>query len=66
MTILNTIGNKIRDTRTAQGISVRELAKLSNVNPSYISRVENAHYSVSIVTLAKICKPLGLELVLLP
>lgn len=57
------IGTKIKETREAKNITVRELSEAVNVSISTISRIENNKLkSNSIVTVMDICKELGLDI----
>jgi transcriptional regulator with XRE-family HTH domain len=50
------LGQKIRETRLGRGLSLRKLAKLVEVSPSFISQVEQDKASPSIESLQKIGK----------
>jgi DNA-binding XRE family transcriptional regulator len=58
------IGKLIADTRRRQGLSIRELAVRSGVSYQNITKIENGRYNVSIDILDKLCKALGLKIVL--
>lgn len=48
--------------RKAQGLSVRELARLADVNAGYLSRVENGHEEPSARWLKSVTDALGKHL----
>lgn len=48
--------------RKAQGLSVRELAKLAEVNAGYLSRVENGHEDPTPRWLKSVTDALGKHL----
>ncbi len=50
------LGNAIRTTRTARGISVAELAMIADVTPEQIENYENAITAISIYKLIPILK----------
>lgn len=55
------INEELKQTRLSQGISLRELEKLSGVGFSHIRRIE-AGADASTSTIKKICQALGLRL----
>lgn len=55
------INEELKQTRLSQGISLRELEKLSGVGFSHIRRIE-AGADASTSTLNKICQALGVKL----
>lgn len=57
------IGKKIRELRTEQGLTLKQLADLVGVSPSYISQVEHEKTSPSIATLRLIAHALGIRTV---
>lgn len=47
-------------TRSALGLSVRDVAKASTISPNYLGEMEKLGVgNIGIATLAKWCKPLG-------
>lgn len=56
MTALNfkTIGKKIKERRTAQGITQESVATQLDVNPSHISNIETGRAHPSLTALVKI------------
>ncbi len=55
------IGNNVRIKREAQGISQEELAFRANVHRAYIGQVERAERNLTVSSLEKIAKGLGIE-----
>jgi transcriptional regulator with XRE-family HTH domain len=56
------IGARIRDARSAAGMSVRELARRVKVSPSHVSQVERGNGSFSATVLYAVAAELGLSL----
>lgn len=52
------VGLRIRQLRTAKGVSARELASRTGITASYISRIENAKVSPTVATLGRIVQAL--------
>ncbi|MFI7524067.1 helix-turn-helix domain-containing protein [Nocardia salmonicida] len=48
------IGRRIRDVRTEQGVSLRELARLIEVSPAAVSALENGRSSITVERLQRI------------
>ena len=57
------IGKMIKELRTDQGLTLRQLADMIGVSSSYISQVENEKASPSIATLRLIAHALGIRVV---
>jgi transcriptional regulator with XRE-family HTH domain len=57
------VGARLRQLRTAAGLSVRTLAARVGFSPSFISQVENGQASPSIASLERIAAALGATLV---
>ncbi len=53
------IGAVIRHNRELCGFSLRSLAEMTELSPSYISQIENGKVSPSLATLVKIANALG-------
>jgi len=53
------VGNRVRQLRQAKGISGRELATRAGIDPSYISRIENAKVSPTVATLGRVVQAMG-------
>lgn len=56
------LGKTIRNTRIAQGVSQEKLALKSEVDRSYLGRVERGDNNVALLTLAKLAHGLGISL----
>lgn len=57
------LGNLIRDSREAKGISQRELARITGVDNAAISRIEKGNiYKPNYLLLTKIAKELNIDL----
>jgi transcriptional regulator with XRE-family HTH domain len=56
------LGNVIRKRREALGISQEGLAALSELNRTYIGKIERGEASVSVVTLQKVADGFNLKL----
>lgn len=56
-----TIGQKIKELRTAQNMSQFTLAEKANISPTYISYVENGQKCMSLETLLGIANALGVS-----
>lgn len=56
------IGNRIRQLRTAKGWTQAILAERSNIEPSNISHIERAATKLSLPTLVSISNALGVTL----
>ena len=49
------IGKRIRDARNAKGLTQEYIAEKLDIDPSFISRIENGHNKGSFETYVKIC-----------
>lgn len=56
------VGSKITKIRTAQGLSLTNLAKLSGIAQSSLSYIESGKAQPTVETLNKICATLGISL----
>ncbi|HEX6594169.1 MAG TPA: helix-turn-helix transcriptional regulator [Bacillota bacterium] len=56
------IGNKIRQFRESADLSARALAKITNLDPSQISKIERGMSKPSLDALERICKALNVSL----
>ena len=54
------------EQRNSMGLSQRDLAKLCDLPQSSVARIESCRTTPNLMTLMKICKPLGLKLAILP
>ena len=57
-----TIGSRIKEKRQEEGFSIRELARRTNLTASFISQVENGKANVSLDSLRRISKALGVQI----
>lgn len=64
-TIPADVGKIISEARAESGLSLRELAKLTGMSPSAISRYEDGSRKPTVDTLNVILKALNKELVIL-
>ena len=60
------IGRKIRQIREEKGIDAKELAKLANIDPANLSRIEQGKYSVGLDILSKLAFVLGCHIDIVP
>mgnify|MGYP002767021734 FL=1 len=60
------LGTMIREAREAKGLSQTELARLSDVPRTNISRIESGRYNVSIDTISRLGAVLGVKIALVP
>lgn len=56
------VGRKITELRTAQGISLTNLAKRSGIAQSSLSYIESGKAQPTVETVEKICTALGITL----
>lgn len=56
------IGQRIRDQRTASSLSLRQLARMTDLTASYLSQVERGQATPSIGTLRRIADALDLSI----
>ena len=56
------LGNAIREVRLSKGISQEKLALLSEVDRSYVGRVERGDNNVAVLTLARLAAALDLTI----
>lgn len=52
----------LRAARTARGLTQERLGELSDLHPTYVSSVERAERNVSIDTMEKLARALGVEI----
>jgi DNA-binding Xre family transcriptional regulator len=62
----NRIGKKIRQIREEKGIEAKDLAKLANIDPANLSRIEQGKYSVGLDILSRIAFVLGCQIDIVP
>ncbi|GAB3057565.1 helix-turn-helix domain-containing protein [Sediminivirga luteola] len=56
------IGARLRESRSAQGLSLSELATATGLTKGFLSRVERDETSPSVATLVQICQVLSLPI----
>lgn len=56
-------GKRLRDIRTAKGLSAKQIADAMGIKPPYISDLERGKKGMTINTLEKICEVLDISLV---
>jgi transcriptional regulator with XRE-family HTH domain len=56
------LGNRVRETRTARGITLEQLASLTGFTTSYLSKIENRRKVPPIATLARIARALEVDI----
>lgn len=59
--VLN-IGEKLREARKNNAISLRQLAALADVSPSLLSQIENGHANPSVMTLYNVATALSIPI----
>lgn len=62
MLLRDALGDTLRDTRTKQNRTLREVSSLANVSLGYLSEVERGRKEASSELLAAICDALDVEL----
>ena len=60
--ILVKFGNKVRERRTALGLSQEELASRAGVHRTYIGMIERAEKNITLENIQKIAKALEIAL----
>ena len=60
--ILLALGKAIREVRLSKGISQEKLALLSEVDRSYVGRIERGDNNVAVLTLARLAAALDLTI----
>ena len=63
--VLAKLGKRLRETRTARGMSQEVLAQLAGLNRNYVNQVECGRRNVSILNLVKIAEALAVDLAVL-
>jgi transcriptional regulator with XRE-family HTH domain len=59
---LATLGGRIRNVRTAKGLSLSELAYMCDFEKASLSRIELGKTNTTVLTLRKICKALDIDI----
>ncbi|WP_150284126.1 helix-turn-helix domain-containing protein [Rummeliibacillus sp. TYF-LIM-RU47] len=57
---LRAVGNKIRKTRTQQGLTLEELAEKTELNFSYLGKIERGEKNITLLTLEKLVNTLNI------
>jgi transcriptional regulator with XRE-family HTH domain len=57
--VLTAVGDAIRRSRLANGVSQEQLALMAEVDRSYVGRVERGDNNVALLTLTRIATALG-------
>lgn len=60
--IVKIVGQRIRNYRTAQGLSQEKLAELSGCHPTYIGQIERGEKNATIESVEKISSALNISL----
>lgn len=60
--IAKILGKRIRNYRTAQGLSQEKLAELSGCHPTYIGQIERGEKNATVESIEKIASALGVSL----
>lgn len=55
-------GERLRQVRSAQGISQEKLAELAGLHRTYVSSVERGERNISLVNIEKLAQALGVTL----
>ena len=59
--ILREIGDKITQIREEKNMRQIDVAKKGGLNANYYAKVERGESSLSVITLEKVCKGLGVK-----
>ena len=60
--LLQRIGARLRTARLAKGLSQEAVALAANLDRSYVSGIERGEFNVSVLTLTRLTKAVGLRL----
>ena len=60
--ITKVLGQRIRNYRTAKGLSQEKLAELSGCHPTYIGQIERGEKNATIESIEKVASALGVSL----
>jgi len=60
--VLIALGQTIREVRLSKGISQEKLALLSEVDRSYVGRIERGDNNVAVLTLSRLAKALDISI----
>lgn len=61
-TIAKSVGQRIRNSRTQQGLSQEKLAELSGCHPTYIGQLERGEKNATLESIEKIAVALNVSL----
>lgn len=59
--LLKNIGSKVRKARLNEGLSQREFSLISGIKQPEISKIEEGKKNITMATLARLCKALGIR-----
>jgi transcriptional regulator with XRE-family HTH domain len=59
---LNTLGERIHAIRKSKGMTIKEVANITGLTPSFISQLERGITTASIASIQKIAQALGTQL----
>ncbi|RCU49279.1 XRE family transcriptional regulator [Corallincola holothuriorum] len=62
LTITQVFGIKLKTLRKSRGLSQQELAKLANLDRSYIGGVERGDRNISLVNISNLAKALNINI----
>jgi transcriptional regulator with XRE-family HTH domain len=60
--LLQRIGSRLRAARAAKGLSQEAVALTAGLDRSYVSGLERGEFNVSVLTLRKVAKVVGIRL----
>lgn len=60
--LVTKLGNRIRQIRKDHGLSLEQLGELAGLHPNYIGQVERGEKNVTVESLEKIARGLGVSL----
>lgn len=60
--ILKKFGDKVKEQRIKKGLSQEQLAELAGVHRTYIGMIERAEKNITLESIEKLAKPLGLKI----
>jgi transcriptional regulator with XRE-family HTH domain len=60
--VIKIIGQRIRNHRTAMGLSQEKLAELCGCHPTYIGQIERGEKNATIESIARIASALGIPI----
>lgn len=59
--VLAALGKRLRETRSARGMSQEVLAQLAGLNRNYVNQVEAGRRNISVLNLFKIADALAVD-----